>query len=67
MLKMTAMALMMLNFSANDNPDYDSCVKAKPCPNDGKNMSELSEQEQHKTYHCRVKRHMECTFPKENK
>lgn len=73
-MMLSVMTLLMLQssyVSANSqvysNPDYDQCIKSRPCPNDGKSLNDLTEEEQHKTYHCRVKRHMECSIPEENK
>lgn len=49
----------------NKDDEYAECIKSKPCENDGKDYSKLTEEEKHKTYHCRVKRHLECSVPKE--
>ena len=43
--------------------EYGECIKAKPCPNEGKSLNDLTDDEKHKTYHCRVIRHLECSTP----
>jgi hypothetical protein len=46
--------------------EYAQCVEKIKCPNDGKDFSKLTEEEKHETYHCRVKRHLTCSVPKED-
>ena len=46
--------------------DYAECVKKIKCPHDGKDFSTLTEDEKHDAYHCRVKRHLECSVPKKD-
>jgi uncharacterized transporter YbjL len=48
------------------NDEYAECLKHKQCPNDGKSLNDLTEEEQHKAYHCRVQRHLECSMPERN-
>lgn len=47
------------------NKEYQECVEKHPCKHDGKQLLDVPEEDQHGVYHCRVKRHMECTLPKE--
>lgn len=71
------MTLAMLTFSINAekteeelrkekaDKEYAECVKKTVCPNEDKQISELEGEEQHKTYHCRVNRHVKCSIEQE--
>ena len=62
MLKTTVLMMTLLSFS-NVDKNYEDCVKASKCPHDGKNFSDLTDSEKHEAYHCRVRRHLECSIP----
>lgn len=76
MQSVIVMTLAMLTFSMAEKSEeqirkdqaekeYAECFKRNPCPNDDKQLSELTDDEKHKTYHCRVSRHVRCSIEQE--
>lgn len=55
-----------LNDDEQKNKEYKECIKKHPCSHDDKQLVDVPEEDQHSVYHCRVKRHLACTLPKED-
>lgn len=70
-VSLTLVSLLLIfskNANTSDDPERDKrvqeaferCLERIKCPNDGKNIIDVPEEEQHKTYHCRQHRYMKC-------
>lgn len=70
---LTLLSLLLIfskNVNSEDDEDlsrkkrieeaFERCLERIKCPNDGKNIIDVPEKEQHETYHCRQHRYMKC-------